>query len=243
MTDETTPQQNTNPPTDVGAAPSSQPQAAADAGNPPAAGRNSERGDARSFRIRRGGPGGGRGRMGGGRGPRRDDRRGEIPEQSDYEEKTLEINRVTRVTKGGKRMRFRVLGIVGNRKGRVGFGVAKAVDVQGANAKAFAKARKALITVPIVNETIPHEVKTKFSSASVLIKPAPKGTGVKAGGAVRQVLAIAGVPNVVAKILGSSNKVNNVKVTMKALKMLRTPATPPTAPVKEGNGKPAEESK
>ncbi len=249
MTDDTTPQQNATPPTDVGAAPSGTaaaaavpqpPQAGADAGNPPASGRDNGRGDARSFRIRRG-PGGGRGRMGGGRGPRRDDRRGEIPEQSDYEEKTLEINRVTRVTKGGKRMRFRALGIVGNRKGRVGFGVAKAVDVQGANAKAFAKARKALITVPIVNETIPHEVKTKYSSASVLIKPAPKGTGVKAGGAVRQVLAIAGVPNVTAKILGSSNKVNNVKATMKALRMLRTPATPPTAPAKEGSVKSSED--
>jgi len=158
----------------------------------------------------------------GGRGPRRDGRPGDIPEQSDYEEKTLEINRVTRVTKGGKRMRFRTLGVVGNRKGRVGFGIGKGVDVQGANAKAFAKARKALITVPIVNETIPHEVRTKFSSARIIIKPAPKGTGVKAGGAVRQVLEIAGVPNVVSKILGSSNKVNNVKATMKALKLLRS---------------------
>ncbi len=190
------------------------------------------RGDARSFRIRRGGPGGpggagGRGRFGGGRGgARRDDRRADIPEQSDYEEKTIEINRVTRVTKGGKRMRFRALGIVGNRKGRVGYGIAKAVDVQGANMKAFTKARKALITVPIVNETIPHEVRTKYSSAKIIIKPAPKGTGVKAGGAVRQVLVLAGIPNVISKILGSSNKVNNVKATMKALKLLRAASLP-----------------
>jgi small subunit ribosomal protein S5 len=165
----------------------------------------------------------------GGRGPRRDGSRPDIPEQSDYEEKTLEINRVTRVTKGGKRMRFRTLGVVGNRKGRVGFGIAKGLDVQGANAKAFTKARKALITVPIVNETIPHEVRTKYSSARIIIKPAPKGTGVKAGGAVRQVLEIAGVPNVVSKILGSSNKANNVKATMKALRMLKTPSAPPTS--------------
>lgn len=195
------------------------------------------RGDARTFRIRRGGPGGRGGGRFGGRGPRRDDRRADVPEQSDYEEKTLEINRVTRVTKGGKRMRFRALGIVGNRKGRVGYGIAKAVDVQGANGKAFTKARKALITVPIVNETIPHEVRTKYSSARIIIKPAPKGTGVKAGGAVRQVLEIAGVPNVVSKILGSSNKANNVKATMKALRMLRTPVTPSAMPKKEDERK------
>jgi small subunit ribosomal protein S5 len=234
MTDELTPQQSATPAEPV-TPPATAEKASADPAVQPATAEqapapNDRRGDARTFRIRRGGPGGagGRGRFGGGRGgPRRDDRRGaDIPEMSDYEEKTLEINRVTRVTKGGKRMRFRVLGIVGNRKGRVGYGIGKAVDVQGANLKAFTKARKALITVPIVNETIPHEVRTKFSSASILIKPAPKGTGVKAGGAVRQVLALAGVPNVISKILGSSNKVNNVKATMKALKLLRTASLP-----------------
>lgn len=121
-------------------------------------------------------------------------------------------------------MRFRALGIVGNRKGRVGFGIAKGVDVAAATSKAFTKARKSLITVPLVNETIPHEIRMKFCSAYILLKPAPKGTGVKAGGAVRQVLEIAGVPNITAKILGSSNKVNNVKATIDALRELRTPA-------------------
>lgn len=195
---------------------------------------------ARTFRINRGGrpgaggnggrggSGGGRGgngggRFGGGRGGRRDSR-SEVPEQSDYEEKSIEIARVTRVTAGGKRMRFRALGIVGNRKGRVGFGIAKGVDVAAATTKAFTKARKSLITVPLVNETIPHDIRMKFCSAYILLKPAPKGTGVKAGGAVRQVLEIAGVPNITAKILGSSNKVNNVKATIDALRELRAPS-------------------
>lgn len=185
--------------------------------------------DARSFRINRssrpGGDRGGRGGGGrfGGRGGRRD-AKPEFAEQSDYEEKSLEIARVTRVTAGGKRMRFRALGIVGNRKGRVGFGIAKGVDVAAATSKAFTKARKSLITVPLVNETIPHEIRAKYCSASILLKPAPKGTGVKAGGAVRQVLEIAGVPNITAKILGSSNKVNNVKATIDALRELRNPS-------------------
>jgi small subunit ribosomal protein S5 len=192
---------------------------------------------ARTFRISRGRPGGpggnrggaggrggsGGGRFGGGRGGRRDSR-SDIPEQSDYEEKSIEIARVTRVTAGGKRMRFRALGIVGNRKGRVGFGIAKGVDVAAATSKAFTKARKSLITVPLVNETIPHEIRMKYCSAVILLKPAPKGTGVKAGGAVRQVLEIAGVPNITAKILGSSNKVNNVKATIDALRELRAPS-------------------
>ncbi len=184
----------------------------------PGAPKRGGRSDARSFRIRQRGPGGNRGKFG-----RRRDPKSDIPEQSDYEEKSLEIARITRVTAGGKRMRFRALGIVGNRKGRVGFGLGKATDVAGATTKAFAQARKSLITVPLVDETIPHAIKSKYCSAIVLLKPAPKGTGVKAGGAVRQVLEIAGIPNVVSKIMGSANKTNNVKATFKALKELRTP--------------------
>ncbi|MBU1032414.1 30S ribosomal protein S5 [Patescibacteria group bacterium] len=143
--------------------------------------------------------------------------------ESDYEEKNIEIARVTRVTKGGKRMRFRSLAVLGNRKGRVGFGLAKGVDVAGAIGKATSQARKSLITVPLVNETIPHQVLAKFGASTVLIKPAPKGTGIKAGGAVRVVLELAGVQNVTAKILGSHSKLNNVKATFKALEMLRKP--------------------
>jgi len=173
-------------------------------------------------------PGGGRGGFGGQRrgggpgGPRRGGARpGEVPVESDYEEKNVEVSRVTRVTKGGKRMRFRTLSVIGNRKGRVGFGLAKGLDVAASTAKATAKARKALFTVPMVNESIPHAVEGKFAAARVLLKPAPKGTGVKAGGAVRIVLGLAGIPNVVSKALGSKNKINNVKATFVALRKLR----------------------
>jgi small subunit ribosomal protein S5 len=173
---------------------------------------------------------GGRGRgPGNGRGPGRGPGgKTDIPMESDYEEKNVEVARVTRVTKGGKRMRFRVLSVIGNQKGRVGFGLAKGVDVAGASTKSTAQARKSLITVPLVDGTIPHMVVAKFRAAEVLLKPAPKGTGVKAGGAIRPVLEFAGVQNVVSKMLGSSNKANNVKATMMALKQLRAHTSPKT---------------
>ncbi len=145
----------------------------------------------------------------------------DVPAEADYEEKNIEVARVTRVTKGGKRMRFRVLTVIGNRKGRAGYGLAKGVDVAGGTAKATTQARKALFTVPLVKGTIPHMVSAKFGAAHVLLKPAPEGTGIKAGGAVRIVLELAGVPNVVSKILGSGNKTNNVKATFEALRKLR----------------------
>lgn len=174
----------------------------------------------------------GRNLMGRGRGPGRGpgrgrgQRPGDMPVESDYEEKNLEVTRVTRVTKGGKRMRFRALTVIGNRKGRVGFGLAKGLDVAGATSKATTQARKALLTVPLVNETIPHRVEAKFAAARILLKPAPKGTGIKAGGSVRNVLELAGVPNVTAKILGSGSKINNVKATFMALRNLRAPVKP-----------------
>lgn len=178
----------------------------------------------RKFSPQRGGRGNFRGGQRGGQrrgGPRRG---GDVPAEADYEEKNIEIARVTRVTKGGKRMRFRALSVIGNRKGRVGFGLAKGLDVAAATNKATTQARKSLLTVPLINETIPHAVEAKFRAARVMLKPATKGTGVKAGGAVRIVLDLAGVPNVVSKIMGSSNKINNVKATFLALKMLRLPA-------------------
>lgn len=197
----------------------SAPEAAAPTREPRRFG-NGPRGNMRGGRGGQGGRGGDRGGRGGqGRGPRAD-----VPAEADYEEKNLEVARVTRVTKGGKRMRFRVLSVIGNRKGRTGFGLAKGVDVAAATAKATTQARKALLTVPLVRETIPHAVEAKFGAAVVLLKPAPKGTGIKAGGAVRAVLELAGVPNVVSKLLGSSNKTNNVKATFLALKKLRAPA-------------------
>lgn len=177
--------------------------------------------DRRSFRGPGGRSSGGPRRNGPGGHQRRD--AGEQVE-SEYEEKNLEVARVTRVTKGGKRMRFRVLTVIGNRKGRVGFGLAKGSDVAGATAKATAQARKALLTVPLHRETLPYAVQAKFAAAKVLLKPAPQGTGVKAGGAVRIVLELAGVPNVTSKILGSGNKINNVKATFQALRMLKAPA-------------------
>ena len=171
----------------------------------------------------RGGRGGDRGK---GRGGRRDER-----EPREFEQKILELARVTRVTKGGKRMRFRAAVVIGDRRGRVGFGVAKGADVSMAVEKAFRQAKKNLIKVPLVNETIPHEVMRKFAAASVLIKPAPQGTGLKCGGPTRIVLELAGVPNAVSKLLGSSNKINNAKATFVALKSLRAPIVPTSATV------------
>lgn len=142
-------------------------------------------------------------------------------EEKEFDQKILEVARVTRVTSGGKRMKFRACIIVGDKKGRVGCAVAKGVDVTQAVAKASTKAEKNLITVPLHNETIPHEIREKFGAAVVLLKPAPKGTGVKAGGAMRSVLELAGVPNVVGKILGSKNKINNSRATLNALQKLR----------------------
>ncbi|HTK05224.1 MAG TPA: 30S ribosomal protein S5 [Candidatus Eisenbacteria bacterium] len=142
-------------------------------------------------------------------------------EDKEFDQRILELARVTRVTKGGKRMRFRACVIIGDRKGRVGFGLAKGLDVQASVQKAATQAKKKLITVPIVQETIPHAVHMKFAAASLILMPAPKGTGIKAGGAVRVVLELAGVPNASAKILGSNNKINNTKATFNALKALR----------------------
>jgi len=141
--------------------------------------------------------------------------------EKEFDQSVIDIARVTRVMAGGKRMRFRACMVIGDKKGRVGSAVAKGADVTLAINKAVAKAKKNLINVPIVNETIPHRVDVKFGAAKILVKPAPKGTGIIAGGAVRVVLELAGIGNVVAKILGTNNKINNVKATIEALKMLK----------------------
>lgn len=161
-----------------------------------------------------------RGRGGKGRGPRRGRRPKREPRE--FEQKILDLARVTRVTKGGKRMRFRTCLVIGDKKGRVGVGVAKGADVAISVEKAFRQAKKNLINVPLVNETIPHEIKMKFGAAHVMLRPAPEGTGLKSGGAARLVLELAGVPNAVSKILGSNNKVNNARATVAALKNLRS---------------------
>ena len=155
------------------------------------------------------------------RGGRRDDRRGRdaAPEApKEFEEVVINIDRVARVVKGGRRFRFKALVVVGNRKDKVGVGVSKGADVQAAIAKATDVAKKHLITVPITNETIPHEAEIKVSGARVLIKPAAPGTGIIAGGVVRSVVSVTGIRNMLSKSLGSTNKVNIAYATVEALR-------------------------
>ncbi len=169
------------------------------------------------------------GARGGRSGDGKDDRRrpgrgrGKRDERAprEFEQKILDLARVTRVTAGGKRMSFRCALVIGDKKGRVGFGVAKGGDVQIAIEKAYKQAKKHVLTVPLLHGTIPHPVWLKYGSALVLLKPAPKGTGLKSGGAVRMILEFAGVPNAVSKIVNSSNKINIAKATLEALKQLR----------------------
>ncbi len=142
--------------------------------------------------------------------------------QDEFEQKIIDLARVTRVMAGGKRMRFRACVIIGDRKGRIGYAVAKGADVSLAVSKAVNKAKKNVLKVTLHKETIPHGVEIKFKAARLLLKPAPLGTGIKAGGAVRSVLELAGIPNIVAKIKGSNNKINNVKATFAALESLVT---------------------
>lgn len=149
-------------------------------------------------------------------------RRMPAKEPQEFEQKIIDLARVTRVMAGGKRMRFRACVALGDKKGRVGFGLAKGADVTIAVTKAVNKAKKELIEIPIVNETIPHQVLMKEGAALVLLKPAPKGTGIKAGGAMRVMLELAGVPNVVGKIMGTNNKVSNVKALISALTSFKT---------------------
>lgn len=150
------------------------------------------------------------------------DRRGRRP-RSEFDQKLVDLARVTRVVAGGRRFRFRATVVIGNRKGKVGFGLAKGRDVSQAVKKAAENAKKNLIEVSIVNDTIPHEVHIKKSGANVIFKPARAGTGIIAGGAIRPVIELSGIKNIISKMLGSANKVNNVQATMEALKMLVTP--------------------
>ena len=143
-------------------------------------------------------------------------------EEKEFQQKVIDIRRVARVVAGGKRMRFRALVAIGDGKGRVGVGIGKGLDVAGAVNKGATIARKKLITIPIVEETIPHTVLVKFGAAHVLLKPAPKGSGVIAGGPVRSMMELVGVKNVIAKMLGSSNKVNNVYAVIEAFGRLTT---------------------
>jgi len=155
-------------------------------------------------------------------------------EKPEFDQQIIDIARVTRVMAGGKRMRFRICLVIGDRKGRVGVGLAKGKDVPMAVQKAYRKAEKALIRVNTVKGTIAHEVRIKDGASRLLLKPAPKGTGVIAGGACRTVFELAGVKNVVAKILGTNNKVSNVRAAIKALDSLKKPKKPATDKANSG---------
>ena len=145
-------------------------------------------------------------------------------EPKEFDEHVLEIARVTRVVKGGRRMRFRATVVIGNRKGRVGIGTGKSGEVQGAIQKAVACAKRHMVNVPIVNDTIPHEVDIKFKAAQLRLLPASQGTGIIAGGALRPILDLAGVKNVLSKRYGTANKLVNAQAVVKALKGLRETA-------------------
>jgi small subunit ribosomal protein S5 len=143
------------------------------------------------------------------------------PAEKEFDQRVIDLARVTRVMAGGKRMRFRACVAIGDKKGRCGIGLAKGADVTLAINKAVNRAHKNLVVVPIVRETIPHAIYIKEKSAKILLKPAPVGTGIKAGGAVRILLDLAGVPNVVSKILGTNNKINNVAAVLEAFKSFK----------------------
>lgn len=143
-------------------------------------------------------------------------------ERSEFDQKVVEVKRVTRVVAGGKRMRFRALVVIGDHKGRVGLGLRKGADVSESVNKAVNAAKKNLVALPLVNETIPHEMNVKYKSSKLMLKPARPGTGVIAGGAVRSVMELAGVKNVVSKMLGSNNKVNNIKAIFAAFKQMKS---------------------
>jgi len=140
----------------------------------------------------------------------------------EFIEKIIQISRVTKVTKGGKRLRFSALVIVGDGKGKVGYGLGKAPEVPDAIRKGIEKAKKNMITVPIVKGTIPHTIMSKFGATKVLLKPAKSGTGVIAGGTVRAIMDAAGITDIVTKCIGSSNPHNLVKATFKALSELQS---------------------
>ncbi|MBI5754702.1 30S ribosomal protein S5 [Candidatus Peregrinibacteria bacterium] len=148
------------------------------------------------------------------RGPRNE-------EAKEFQEEVLQIDRVTRVVKGGRRLRFRATVVIGNLKGRAGLGIGKSNEVVGAIRKGITKAKKNLCTIPIYQGTIPHEITMKYKSSKIMLRPASIGTGLIAGGSARKILELIGVKNIISKAFGSSNRINNAKATIKALMSLR----------------------
>lgn len=144
-------------------------------------------------------------------------------EKPEFEQKLLDLARVTRVVKGGRRFRFRATLVIGDRKGQVGVGVAKGTDVSDSIQKAFNDAKKNMIKVKLSGNTIPHDVTKKLGSAKVMLKPANEGRGIIAGGAVRAVVDLSGIRDIVSKSLGSSNKLNVARTTIEALRELKDP--------------------
>lgn len=164
--------------------------------------------------------------QGGGRDMRRRGARPSMPaEEKQFDERTLHIDRVARVVKGGRRFRFRALVVVGDRKHKVGIGLGKGADVTAAVTKATDVAKKHLITVPLYKGTLPHEAEAKVSGAHILIKPASQGTGLIAGGVVRSILEVAGVSNALSKSFGSTNKANTAYATIAALTSIQPAST------------------
>lgn len=138
----------------------------------------------------------------------------------EFEETVIQIKRISKKTKGGNQIRFSALVVVGDKKGKIGIGLSKAQDVSGAIQKALSSAKKRMVEIPIKGRTVPYSVKEKYSAAKVIIKPAPAGSGIIAGGPIRVVLEAAGVRDAVGKILGTKNKISNVYATLRALQTM-----------------------
>lgn len=188
------------------------------------------------------------GRQSNDRRPRRPDM---VQEEKQFDERTLHVDRVARVVKGGRRFRFRALVVVGDRKHKVGIGMAKGADVTAAVTKATDVAKKHMITVPLYKGTLPHDVTAKVGGAVILLKPASAGTGLIAGGVVRTILEVAGVSNALSKSLGSTNKANTAYAVIAALGEMkpantwitRLNAAKDEKPGKKAEAKPAKEAK
>jgi len=142
-------------------------------------------------------------------------------EVKEFDEQVIQIDRVTKVVKGGRRLRFRATVAIGNKKGKVGIGIGKSHEVTGAIQKGIAKAKKDMATVILDGPTIPHDITIKLKSSNIFLMPASPGTGIIAGGTIRKILELAGVKDILSKSYGTTNKVNNTKATFEALKRLR----------------------